>query len=152
LRNTNGDETPAINHRLEVTFGSRNGTRGIVPIPERGPGICSVVPFLEKSPSDGARIELWIENLRSSAEKLYAEAGEEVSVFCLLYCNATYTDCSHHDDIDLTSSFLHSMLSDKRPALSSDNITTSVAATHDEMKSREPTEEEWENVTYCAVA
>ena len=92
---TYGDETSATNHRLEVTFGSRSSTDGIVPIQERGPGICAVVPFLEKCPLDDVRIELWIENLCSSAEKLYAEAGEEVSVFHLLYDNVAYSEHSH---------------------------------------------------------
>lgn len=73
-----GDETSAINHRLEVVFGSRHATGGIIPINERGPGICAVVSVLKGcSPSD-ARIGLWVENLCSSAEKLYTEAGEKV--------------------------------------------------------------------------
>ena len=50
------------------------------------------------------------------------------------------------DDVDFTSPFLHSMLSDQRPASSLSDAVVSVAATHVEMKSREPTEEEWENM------
>jgi len=79
-----GDEASATNHRLEVVFGSRHDTGGIVPIKERGPGIHTVVPFLEKCPPADARIALWIENLCSSAEKLYTEAGEKVRVHPLV--------------------------------------------------------------------
>ena len=73
-----GDETSAINHRLEVNFGSRHNTNGIVPIKEQGPGICAVVSALAKCSSTDARATLWIENLCSSAEKVYTEAGEKV--------------------------------------------------------------------------
>ena len=76
-----GDENSAINHMLEVTFGPRQDTNGIVPIRERGPGICAIVPVLKKcsatNPAD-ACITLWIDNLCSSAEKLYTKAGEKV--------------------------------------------------------------------------
>jgi len=75
-----GDETSATNRRLEVVFGPRYNTGGIVPIKERGPGICAVVSLLAKCPPADARIELWVENLCSSAEKLYSEAGKKVSV------------------------------------------------------------------------
>ena len=76
-----GDEVSATNHRLEVVFGSRNATGGVVPIKERGPGICTLIPFLAKySLVADARIELWIENLCCSAEILYIEAGEKVSI------------------------------------------------------------------------
>ena len=76
-----GDENSAINHMLEVTFGPRHNTNGIVPIRERGPGICAVASVLERcattDPAD-ARIKLWIDNLCSSAEKLYTEARKTV--------------------------------------------------------------------------
>ena len=75
-----GDQTSAINHRLEVVFGSRRDTGGIVPIDERGPGICAVIPVLATCPLSDGRIGLWIENLCSSAEKLYTDAGKEVSM------------------------------------------------------------------------
>ena len=46
---------------LEVVFGPRHNTNGIVPIRERGPGICAVVSILKEcsaaDPAD-ARIEL----------------------------------------------------------------------------------------------
>ena len=74
-----GDKTSATNHRLEVVFGDRNDTNGIVPIKERGPGICAVVSVLSKCPPADARIELWVNNLCSSAEKVYANAGKKVS-------------------------------------------------------------------------
>ena len=45
---TYGNENSATNHMLEITFGLRHGTDGIVPIKERGQGICAVVPILEK--------------------------------------------------------------------------------------------------------
>ena len=75
-----GDKTSAINHRLEVEFGSRRDTGGIVPIDERGPGICAVISVLANCPLSDGRIGLWIENLCSSAEKLYANVGKEVSM------------------------------------------------------------------------
>ena len=59
-----GDEASATNHRLEVIFGPRYNTDGIVPIKERGPGVCAVVSFLAKCPPADARIELWIDNRR----------------------------------------------------------------------------------------
>ena len=79
--NQYGDENSTINHMLEVTFGPRHNTDGIVPIKERGPGVCAVVSILEEcSATDPAdeRIKLWVSSLCSSAEKLYAEAGETV--------------------------------------------------------------------------
>ena len=79
-----GDETSATNHRLEVIFGSRHSTGGVVPIQERGPGICAIVSFLAKCPPADARIELWIENLCSSAEKLYTEAGKKVRIYLVI--------------------------------------------------------------------
>jgi len=79
-----GDETSATNHQLEITFGSRHNTGGIVPIKERGPGICAVVPVLAKCPPGDARIELWIENLCTSAEKLYNDAGKKVRMHLLM--------------------------------------------------------------------
>lgn len=89
-----GDVTSAVNHRLEVTFGSRRDTGGIVPIQERGPGVCAVVSSIAECAPADARIGLWIENLCSSAEKLYTEAGEVVSMFLLHYCDAAYMVCS----------------------------------------------------------
>ena len=74
-----GDETSATNHRLEVNFGPCHNTNGIVPIMERGPGIGAVISVLSKCPSD-ARIGLWVNDLCSSAEKLYAEAGKKVKM------------------------------------------------------------------------
>ena len=72
---------------LEVTFGPRHNTNGIVPIRERGPGICAVASILEKcsiaDPAD-ARINLWVDNLCSSAEKLYTEIGRKVRRFPLV--------------------------------------------------------------------
>jgi len=73
-----GDKTSATNHRLEINFGPRHHTDGIVPITERGPGICAVVSALSKCSSTDARVELWVKNLCSSAEKLYTVAGKEV--------------------------------------------------------------------------
>jgi len=78
-----GDEASATNHQLEVIFGARQNTGGIVPIKERGPGICAVVSFLAKCPLPDAQIELWVNNLCSSAEKLYGEMGKKVRT-CLL--------------------------------------------------------------------
>ena len=75
-----GDETSAINHRLEIIFGSWHNTGGIVPVKERGPGICSVVAFLKNCSPVDARINLWIDNLCSSAEKLYIEVGKKVRI------------------------------------------------------------------------
>jgi len=82
-----GDENSAINHMLEVTFGPRHDTNGIVPIRERGPGICAVATVLEKctaaDPAD-ARIKLWVDNLCRSAEKLYAETEGKVRILLLV--------------------------------------------------------------------
>jgi len=55
-----------------------------VPIKERGPGICAVVSFLVKCPQDDAQIKLWVDNLRSSVEKLCSETGKKVRVFPLI--------------------------------------------------------------------
>ena len=77
------DENSVVNHMLEVTFGSCHNTNGIVPIRERGPGICAVASILEKcfisNPAD-AYIKLWVDNLCSSAEKLYTEVGKTVRI------------------------------------------------------------------------
>ncbi|KAF9784293.1 hypothetical protein BJ322DRAFT_1064017 [Thelephora terrestris] len=78
-----GDETSAINRRLEIVFGSRHNTGGIVPIVERGPGICAVVSVLAKCPLSDGRICLWIENLCSSAENRYTESGKEGRIYLL---------------------------------------------------------------------
>jgi hypothetical protein len=75
-----GDKTSATNHRLEINFGSRHDTNGIVPITERGPGICAVVPILFGCSLANACIELWVHDLCSSAEKLYAKTGKNVRV------------------------------------------------------------------------
>ena len=76
-----GNKNSAINHMLEVTFGPCRETDGIVPIRERGPGICAVVPVLDecstRDPADKC-IKLWIGNLCSSAEELYTQVGERV--------------------------------------------------------------------------
>jgi len=74
-----GDKASATNHRLEVVFGSRHDTGGIVPIKERGPGICAVLSFLAECPPADARITLWIENLCSSAEKPKAQIPEAIA-------------------------------------------------------------------------
>jgi len=79
-----GDEASATNHQLEIVFGSRHNTGGIVPIEERGPGICAVVSILAKCPPTDARIKLWVENLCSSAEKLYGEARKRVRMHLLI--------------------------------------------------------------------
>jgi hypothetical protein len=76
-----GDENSATNHMLEVVFGPRHNTNGIVPITERGQGICAVFSILEKCSAANrgdACIQFWIDNLCSSAEKLYTEAGKKV--------------------------------------------------------------------------
>ena len=86
-----GDETSATNRRLEINFGPHHQTNGIVLIVERGPGICAVVSTLLKCPLDDVRIELWVNNLCSSAEKLYAEAGKKVRGIRL----ESYTNNSH---------------------------------------------------------
>ena len=62
----------------------RHNTNGIVPITERGPGVLAVIPALSRCSSADVRIELWVDNLCSSAEKLYVEAGKEVSLVRLL--------------------------------------------------------------------
>ena len=90
-----GDETSATNRRLEINFGPRHRTNGIVPIVERGPGICAVVSTLLKCPLDDVRVELWVNNLCSSAEKLYAEAGKKVRGIRLESYKTTHTNCSY---------------------------------------------------------
>ena len=49
------------------------------------------------------------------------------------------------DDVDLESSLLDSMLSDRQPALNQANTTACVAAVV-EMRNHEPTEHDWENL------
>jgi len=77
-----GDENSAINRVLEITFGDRSKTGGIVPIKEKGPGITAVVDVLHKclieDPSD-AHLVLWLENLSKSTEEVYRAAEKEVS-------------------------------------------------------------------------
>lgn len=46
-------------------------------------------------------------------------------------------------DIDLSSPFLCSILSDERPALNFRGFVVPVANAHAETSNREPTEEEW---------
>jgi len=77
-----GDESSAVNRALEISFGDRSKTDGIVPIKEKGPGIAAVVDVLHEclagDPSD-ARFSLWLENLSESAKEVYKAAGKEVS-------------------------------------------------------------------------
>ena len=57
-----GDINSATNRALEISFGNRSETNGIVPIKEKGPGIIAVVDMLcgclAEDPSD-ARLTLW---------------------------------------------------------------------------------------------
>jgi len=48
--------------------------------------------------------------------------------------------------VDLTSSFLSSMLSDERPAPDLNGLVAPAIATHTDMRDREPTKDEWENM------
>jgi hypothetical protein len=77
-----GDENSAINRTLEISFGDRSKTNGIVPIKEKGPGIIAVVDVLQKcltaDPGD-ARLVLWLENLSESAKEVYRTTGKGVS-------------------------------------------------------------------------
>ena len=51
------------------------------------------------------------------------------------------------EDINLSSPFLRNMLSDEQPApVPGDTRLPAVAATYTELRNREPTEEEWENM------
>jgi hypothetical protein len=76
-----GDVNSAVNRTLEISFGDRSKTNGIVPI-KKGPGIFAVVGVLRKclteDPSD-ARLALWLENISESAKEVYKAAGKEVS-------------------------------------------------------------------------
>ena len=48
------------------------------------------------------------------------------------------------DDVDLESPLLDGMLSDRRPASNQENVAAITA--HVEMRDREPTEDDWENL------
>ena len=87
-----GDEASAINHWLEVIFGPCHNTGGITPIEERGPGVCAAAPFLVKCPPPNAQINLWINNLCLSVEKLYTEVGEMVGTYLLISYQRTYLE------------------------------------------------------------
>jgi len=87
-----GDENSAVNHALEISFGDRSKTKGIVPIKEKGPGIIAVVDVLHRcltvDPSD-ARLALWLGNLSESTVEVYKAAGKEVSDWVPSYNNST---------------------------------------------------------------
>ncbi|KAI0643696.1 ribonuclease H-like domain-containing protein [Trametes meyenii] len=77
-----GSIPSAINHALEISLGwkSRSTGDGIIPINERGKGVCSLVDVLKlwasncPSPdSDGVLLK-WITDIRAGAEKAYTLA------------------------------------------------------------------------------
>lgn len=49
------------------------------------------------------------------------------------------------NDIDLSSPFLHNMLSDKQLVPDLEDVMTPTSTMYPEWRDREPTEEEWEN-------
>jgi len=65
------DETFAINCGLVVIFGPCHNPDKIVSVNKWGPDICTVVLVLPKCPPSNGHIEVWIENLCSSAKELY---------------------------------------------------------------------------------
>lgn len=77
-----------INCALEVAFGwdARSKGDGILPILERGPGVCSLVDVLKlyqsscDNPESDAILTKWVDDIRAGAEKAYKLAGISVGV------------------------------------------------------------------------
>ncbi|KIJ35941.1 hypothetical protein M422DRAFT_261695, partial [Sphaerobolus stellatus SS14] len=78
-----GSVVGALNKAFEVIFGfkSRSEGDGIIPIKERGPGICAVVDVLSsafvKEPFN-ALLNKWVEDLTLAANKIYNQEGVHV--------------------------------------------------------------------------
>jgi len=72
-----GDESSALNATLEHTFGFKSRTTGdgVVPIIERGAGICGVADVLEDHLVRDPRnmiLDKWIKDITAGTKKVYA--------------------------------------------------------------------------------
>ncbi|TBU55402.1 ribonuclease H-like domain-containing protein [Dichomitus squalens] len=77
-----GTPDAAINHALEVVFGWEARSQGVLPIAERGKGVCSLVDALRayqrhcKNPESDAILGKWIEDIWEGAKVAYSTADE----------------------------------------------------------------------------
>lgn len=82
-----GTPEGAINRALEITFGWEARLKGLLPIEERGRGICSLVDVLRayqqccQDPESGdAILAKWIDDIWEGACQAYLQAGQVVSI------------------------------------------------------------------------